>query len=155
MQTCLAALGFPAKKSDVLTMLDDRDHDPAEGIDYKGFEQILTSLYIGRTFDDLVNRAFDVFASEGKGHITLKGLKRITKDVGQSIDDEELKDMIRMFDRNEDGVIDKVRDTRILTGRPCLLREDRYIQWNWYAQEEFRRILRSLNPDDEESDDEN
>lgn len=120
MQTCLAALGFPAKKSDVLAMLDEHDHDPAEGIDYKGFEQILTSLYIGRTFDDLVNRAFDVFASEGKGHITFKGLKRITKDVGQSIDDEELKDMIRMFDKNEDGVIDKVRGARVCIGRESL-----------------------------------
>lgn len=95
-------------------MLDEHDQDPAEGIDYKSFEQILSSLYIGRTFDDLVNRAFDVFASEGKGHITLKGLRRITKDVGQSIDEEELKDMIRMFDRNEDGVIDKVRSSMVV-----------------------------------------
>lgn len=108
MQTCLSALGFPAKKADVLSMLDYHDQDPAEGINYKSFEQILSALYIGRTFDDLVDRAFEVFGSEGKGHITLKGLRRITKDVGQSIDDEELKDMIRMFDKNEDGVIDKV-----------------------------------------------
>jgi centrin-3 len=108
LQTCLSALGFPAKKADVLSRLEDHGQDPGEGIDYKTFEHILTSLYIGRTFDDLVDRAFDVFASEGKGHITLKGLRRITKDVGQSIDEEELKDMIRMFDKNEDGVIDKV-----------------------------------------------
>lgn len=96
----------------MLSILDEHDQDPAEGIDYKGFQHILSSLYIGRTFDDLVDRAFDVFASEGKGHITMKGLKRITKDVGQAIDDEELEDMIRMFDKNEDGVIDKVRDTQ-------------------------------------------
>jgi centrin-3 len=108
VQTCLAALGFPAKKSDVLAILEEHDQNPAEGIDYKSFEKILTALYVGRTFDDLVNRAFEVFASEGKGYITLKGLRRITKDVGQSIDDEELEDMIRMFDKNEDGVIDKV-----------------------------------------------
>jgi Ca2+-binding EF-hand superfamily protein len=68
----------------------------------------MKSLYVGRTFTDLVDRAFEVFDVEKKGHITLKGLKRVTKDVGQEIDEDELIDMIEMFDKNGDGVIDKV-----------------------------------------------
>lgn len=37
----------------------------------------------------------------------IAGLKRVTKDIGHEIHDEELRDMIHMFDTNADGVIDK------------------------------------------------
>lgn len=42
----------------------------------------------------------------------------MTKDVGHEIDDEELQEMIHMFDTNHDGVIDKASLTRMDMG-PC------------------------------------
>lgn len=73
LQTCLRALGFPCKKQDVLNLLQHAELDQSEPISYKDFEKLLKVQYLGRTFDELVDRAFKIFDVEDRGQITLRG----------------------------------------------------------------------------------
>lgn len=80
------------------------------------------------------------------------GLKRITKDVGHDIHEDELQDMIEMFDRNGDGVIDKAS---------CYVAVSKFMhtciwtRWDYELelQGEFKRILRAYDGEQDDSDD--
>jgi hypothetical protein len=46
-------------------------------------------------------------AGASSGVITVRNLRRIAKDLGEDVDDDELIAMIDEFDQNGDGVIDE------------------------------------------------
>ena len=48
-----------------------------------------------------------VWIKPGSGVITVRNLRRIAKDLGEDVDDDELIAMIDEFDQNGDGVIDE------------------------------------------------
>ena len=52
-----------------------------------------------------VETAFRLYDEEEKGKITFENLKRVAQDVKLDIDDEELKEMIKVADRNNDGEV--------------------------------------------------
>ena len=64
----------------------------------------------------------EVFAEAGPGQaatarptITVKHLRRIAKELGEDVRDEELMEMIEEFDQNGDGVIDEKEFRAIMT----------------------------------------
>ncbi len=48
-------------------------------------------------------RAFRLFDTENKGKISLNDLKKVAKELGESLREEELIAMIEEFDRDGDG----------------------------------------------------
>ena len=114
VQTCLRALGFPVKKKEVKELLDRFEHDGLELVSFEDFKTILQEKYLNRTFDDLVERAFRIFDIDSSGKIRMKHLKAVTREIGENIPDDELQDMIDMFDRNGDGCVDKSEFKSIL-----------------------------------------
>jgi centrin-3 len=126
-QVCLRALGFHVKKADVLSLMDQFDKDKTNGLAFDEFEQILTEKYLNRPFSELVDRAFQAFDIDEQGRISQRTLKKVVKEVGENISDDELHDMIAMFDKNGDGFIDK---------------------------DEFKAVLKDYDPDRVSDDDE-
>lgn len=50
-------------------------------------------------------RAFDLFDQEGKGRIDLQDLRRVARELGEGLQEEELQAMIDEFDvRGEGGI---------------------------------------------------
>lgn len=54
---------------------------------------------------DEILRAFDLFDTDGKGALSLDDLRRVAKELGEGIQEEELADMIHEFDTDDDGLI--------------------------------------------------
>lgn len=54
-------------------LLRHADLDQSESISYKDFEKLMKAQYLGRTFEELVDKAFKVFDVENRDCITLKG----------------------------------------------------------------------------------
>lgn len=52
-------------------------------------------------------KAFRLFDDDNTGKISLKNLRRVAKDLGENISDDELMAMIHEFDRDGDGEIDE------------------------------------------------
>ncbi len=55
-----------------------------------------------------------MFDGDGTGRITFKNLKRVAKELGENLTDEELQEMIDEADRNGDGEIDEDEFLRIM-----------------------------------------
>lgn len=75
----------------------------------------VTERILARDPLDEIRRAFRLFDNDGTGRISLRDLKRVAKELGENLDDEELQAMIEEFDLDQDGEISEaefVRDTR-------------------------------------------
>jgi centrin-3 len=60
-----------------------------------------------RNPQDEIMRAFDLFDQEGKGRIELEDLRRVARELGEGLQDEELVAMIEEFDIRGEGGIDR------------------------------------------------
>ena len=52
-------------------------------------------------------RAFDLFDEGGKGKINLQDLRRVARELGEGLEEEELMAMIEEFDMDGDGAINR------------------------------------------------
>jgi len=52
-----------------------------------------------------VKKAFQLFDDKGKNYIEFEDLKRVARELGESLTEEELKDMIKEADREGKGKV--------------------------------------------------
>lgn len=90
----MRALGFDVKKKDVLELMADYDRDGSGQIEYQDFLDIMTTKINERDPTEEILKAFKLFDEDGTGRISLKNLRRIARELGENLSDEELQAMI-------------------------------------------------------------
>lgn len=113
LKAALRAFGFEVKKNDVLQILKDHQHPQDEPIDFQTFQNIMKEALTQNPLTR-IHRCFDLLDLDGTGKIHLSCLKRVTKDIGLTIEDQELQDMIDEFDTDGDGMIDRADFEKIM-----------------------------------------
>ena len=101
----MRALGFEPKKEEIKKMISDIDKDGSGTIDFEEFLQMMTAKMGERDSREEIMKAFRLFDDDETGKISFKNLKRVAKELGENMTDEELQEMIDEADRDGDGEV--------------------------------------------------
>lgn len=115
----MKALGFNVPKAELVSILQTHGV-PADGPQSGGsthptrlllplaqFQAIMAARILQRDPKEEILRAFELFDEGGKGKIDLQDLRRVARELGEGLGEEELTAMIDEFDLDGDGAINQ------------------------------------------------
>mmetsp|Transcript_48480 Transcript_48480/g.77088 ORF Transcript_48480/g.77088 Transcript_48480/m.77088 type:complete len:198 (+) Transcript_48480:39-632(+) len=117
LKAALRALGFEVKKEDVRKMLADIGKDPSQPINFDEFCEMMKGRMPDKNSRTEIDKVFALFDEDDKGKISFRNLKRIAQELGESLTDEELQEMIEEADRDGDGLINPDEFYRVMRKR--------------------------------------
>ena len=110
----MRALGFEPKKEEIKKMIADVDREGRGVIEFQDFLDLMTVKMAERDPREEILKAFRLFDDDNTGKISLKNLKRVARELGETMTDEELQEMIDEADRDGDGEISEEEFIRIM-----------------------------------------
>ena len=114
LKVAMRALGFEPKKEEIRNIILDVDRNGSGTIEYNDFLEVMSVKMQERDPVEEMKKAFRLFLDDDSDKITLKHLKKVAKDLGENMTDEELQEMIDEADRNGDGAICESDFVRIM-----------------------------------------
>ena len=95
-------------------MIADIDTDGSGTIDFNEFLEMMTAKMSERDPMEEIVKAFRLFDDDETGKISFKNLKRVAKELGENMTDDEITEMIEEADRDGDGEICEEEFMRIM-----------------------------------------
>lgn len=114
LKVAMRALGFEPKKEEIKKMISDIDKDGSGTIDFQEFLEMMTAKMSEKDSREEILKAFRLFDDDETGKISFRNLKRVAKELGENMTDEELAEMIEEADRDGDGEINEEEFLRIM-----------------------------------------
>ena len=81
----------------------DKDHN--NSIDFEEFLDMMTAKMSDKDSREDIQKVFNLFDDDQTGKISLRNLKRVAKELGETMSDAELLEMIERADTDTDGEI--------------------------------------------------
>lgn len=114
LKVAIRALGFEPKKEEIKRMIAEIDKDGSGRISFNDFLHLMTMKMAEKDTREEILKAFRLFDDDDTGKISFKNLKRVARELGESLTDEELREMIDEADLNNDGEVDQEEFLRIM-----------------------------------------
>lgn len=132
LKVAMRALGFEPKKEEIKKMIAEVDREGRGVIEFQDFLDLMTVKMVisslkssflltnlifnqaERDPRDEILKAFRLFDDDNTGKISLKNLKRVARELGEAMTEEELQEMIDEADRDGDGEICEEEFVRIM-----------------------------------------
>ena len=114
LKAAMRALGFEIKNEELKKMVTDVDNDGSGTIEFNEFLGMMTAKMGERDSREEILKAFRLFDDDETGKISFKNLKRVAKELGENMTDEELQEMIDEADRDGDGEVNEEEFLRIM-----------------------------------------
>ena len=104
LKAAMQSLGFDSKNPTIYQLIADLDTPESErngGITFDDFVDAINDKLGDKESKEGIRRIFDLFIDDPNADtITLSSLKKISKELGENMSDEELKDMLERASKN-------------------------------------------------------
>ena len=114
LKVAIRALGFEPKKEEIKKMIAEIDKDGTGKLSFDDFLSLMTVKMAEKDSKEEILKAFRLFDDDETGTISFKNLKRVAKELGENLTDEELQEMIDEADRDGDGEVNQDEFLRIM-----------------------------------------
>uniref|UniRef100_A0A672NHP6 Caltractin-like n=1 Tax=Sinocyclocheilus grahami TaxID=75366 RepID=A0A672NHP6_SINGR len=91
LKVAMRALGFEPKKEEIKKMIADIDKEGSGVIGFNDFLSMMTQKMSEKDSKEEILKAFRLFDDDCTGKISFKNLKRVAKELGENLTDEELQ----------------------------------------------------------------
>ena len=105
--TAMAALGFNPKKSEIDKMVREMDKDGDATIDLEEFMIMLAEKMNQKDGKEEMLKGFAMFDDDKTGKISFNNFKRVATELGETLTDDQLKEILAEADEDKDGEISK------------------------------------------------
>ncbi|KAF4693146.1 Caltractin ICL1e [Perkinsus olseni] len=105
LKAAMQSLGFESKNPTIYQMIADLEKESNSAVDFEEFLDSITNKLGDKESREGIMRIFNLFDDDKTGTITIKNLRRVAKELGETMTDEELREMIERADSNGDGEI--------------------------------------------------
>ena len=127
----MVSLGMEAKNPMIYQMVADLDKDGSGQIDFDEFLAMMTTSPSQNESREEVSKVFSLFDTEHQGYVSIRDLRKISKELGELHDDNELQDMIEKADYDLDGVVNLEEFYNILTKKT----------FSWLIQQKIKKVI--------------
>merc|ERR1711918_8115 len=103
----MKALGCEPKPGEIEKMVGEVDDDGSGEIGFPEFLRMMTNKILNKDPKDDMVKAFKLFDDDQTGFVTLKNMKRVAKETNQTLDDDELQEMLDDADKDGDGQLNQ------------------------------------------------
>ncbi|VDP89645.1 unnamed protein product, partial [Echinostoma caproni] len=114
LKVAMRALGFEPKREEIKKLLTEFDCESKESIEFSDFMKMMAVKMQDKDAKEEILKAFKLFDDDETGKISFKNLKRVAKELGENLTDEELQEMIEEADRDGDGEVNEQEFLRIM-----------------------------------------
>merc|ERR1712046_293444 len=109
-------MGEP-KKEELKKLVSDLDKSSSQSgqgqLDFNEFLEIMTAKMSEKDSKEQIQKAFQLFKGPS-GKISFEDLKAVAKELGEMMSDEELQEMIREADKDDDNEVSEEEFMRII-----------------------------------------
>ena len=96
-------------------MISDLDADGNGTIDFDEWLTLMTKKVTDKDSRANIAKVFALYDDERTGFIAIKNLRRIADELGETIEDGELQEMINRADLDADGLVSEEEFYQIVT----------------------------------------
>lgn len=101
----MRSLGETPSEAEIQDMLNEIDPDGSGTINFPDFLTMMARRMKADDVEDEIRQAFEVFARDGTGLISIGELRHIMIHLGEKLTDEEADELLREADADGDGYI--------------------------------------------------
>lgn len=96
-------------------MICDLEADGAGNLYFPDFLHLMSTRVSEGDSRTTLKKVFALFDDEKTGFVSIKNLRRICKELGETIEEHELQDMIDKADIDNDGLVSEEEFYQIIT----------------------------------------
>ncbi|KZT02160.1 EF-hand protein, partial [Laetiporus sulphureus 93-53] len=115
LKVAMRALGFDLEKAEVLKNLRDHDRMGHGLTDFEDFAKIMSERILIHNPIEEIRHVFQLFDDDNNGKISLRNPRRVAKEIGDRLEDDELQATTDGFDLDQDGEINEQELFAIMT----------------------------------------
>lgn len=115
LKAAMTSLGFESKNGSIFQMIADLDSDGNGNIDFPEWLALMTTKIGDKNNRANYAKVFAMYDDEKTGFLSAKNLRRVAEQLGESITEQEIQELIARADLDQDGLISEEEFYALMT----------------------------------------